>query len=643
MGPGCHVEPWAERLAARLVTTWMIARCLGSVGRSDGLAEAEEWLYGTARFARSIARELQGQALGELRTLGFESDFCDLLPYVLDPHEPGTRRSVMRRPTDALHREARKRAGVYYTPSDVADFMVATAFREAEKRSLSVLDPACGSGVYLRSALSRLRILGHDAPRALACLHGMDVSLRTVEACAFVVLHDHLCGGGDRVKLPIDVLRSIRERVVAVDSLLVNPPDAEAVELWDPATLIDLDASPEASDRSRAASVPLNELFPSSLDGFDVVVTNPPYARLGRRRDAGAISKRFECLAGGVTPTTNTYQPFVEMMWRFARGTGSSAMVVPLSVAYSSTENCLELRRKIAAAGGQWEFYFFDRTPDALFGDDVKQRVTILARHGGSTYVVKSGPLRRWTSRTRHRLFTDLEPTSLAAWDISGGIPKLDGALEVDAFKLLLKERPRLDEWCPSLSRRATTRLGNGDAIVLVAPTAYNWLSVYRDAETMTAGLARPSASRPSTLLFQSNEEADAAFAVLSSRLVYWLWRVTGDGFHVTAAFLAGLPLSLRAPSACRARLADLGEQLVSALQRDPVRSVNGGRQTLTYCPWAQPELVDDVDRVLLRQLGLPATFGERLRDTVVRMIVVDPNDAKRVKRAESRLTQATL
>ena len=37
-------------------------------------------------------------------------------------------------------------------------------------------------------------------------------------------------------------------------------------------------------------------------------------------------------------------------------------------------------------------------------------------------------------------------------------------------------------------------------------------------------------------------EHAEVVFAILSSRLTYWLWHVEGDGFHVGAWFVKQLP-----------------------------------------------------------------------------------------------------
>ena len=70
------------------------------------------------------------------------------------------------------------------------------------------------------------------------------------------------------------------------------------------------------------------------------------------------------------------------MMWELTRPSrNSSGMVVPLSLAYSSREQMVAIRRAIMGSGGRWRFAFFDREPHALFGEEVKVRNAIVFRY----------------------------------------------------------------------------------------------------------------------------------------------------------------------------------------------------------------------------------------------------------------------
>ena len=75
-----------------------------------------------------------------------------------------------------------------------------------------------------------------------------------------------------------------------------------------------------------------------------------------------------------------------------------------------------------------------------------------------------------------------------------------------------------------------------GTNSVFVGSTAYNWLVLYRESNAD----GRVNSRR---LVAECREQADWAYAVLGSGLVYWLWRVEGDGFHVPADMVGEPPL----------------------------------------------------------------------------------------------------
>jgi hypothetical protein len=82
-----------------------------------------------------------------------------LLPYILDPHGPGSRLSVRRRPETREARIRKRNEGIFYTPADVAAYMVDEILRHLQKGThpITIFDPACGTGTFLRAALHTLR------------------------------------------------------------------------------------------------------------------------------------------------------------------------------------------------------------------------------------------------------------------------------------------------------------------------------------------------------------------------------------------------------------------------------------------------------------------------------------------------------
>lgn len=110
--------------------------------------------------------------------------------------------------------------GVVYTPEAEARRMCRTALllylRDKPPEavhSLTVFDPACGTGELLAAMLKELVALGADAQRAIANLYGMDIDPEAVHAC-----RDRLGGGH------IDCGDTLFERVDKFDLVIGNPP-----------------------------------------------------------------------------------------------------------------------------------------------------------------------------------------------------------------------------------------------------------------------------------------------------------------------------------------------------------------------------------------------------------------------------------
>ncbi len=202
--------------------------------------------------------------------------------------------------------------------------------------------------------------------------------------------------------------------------------------------------------------VSMQDLFPMVTQGFNVLVGNPPYAALGERHDCEELADRFCSLSETKNISrANFYPLFIEMMWRFLSPKNSAAaLVTPLSIAFHSGRLYANCRRAMSFAGGRWQFAFFDREPHALFGEEVKTRNAILFRFEdvetpkrGQLAEIETGPLRKWTSRTRRALFESISFTSLGAFSITRGIPKLSGEGQAAIFCLLQRGTMRLTDW----------------------------------------------------------------------------------------------------------------------------------------------------------------------------------------------------
>ena len=650
-----------------LVAMRMVGRSIGALSASASLRDAEAWFLGRLRPPRrlsdAVAEFADRKAVRALEGIPYDDTLRDLLPYVLDAHGPGSRASVMKAPDTGKARRAKRTGGIFYTPSDVAEYIAQQAIGAlgSGTEPISILDPACGSGVFLKAALDLAAARDPHLDRldfVERGLYGIDVNPLAVEAACFVLLHECLrANRGGKEASPWSLWHRIRCNLRVADALTfeLSPSEDSSMALASRREALNDAWVPPSRDgpvaRNASTLFPqataLGSVFPALARGADVIVGNPPYATIGPRADAAALAHRFRSLPDRNVATANFYPAFVELMWKLARpDRSSSGMVVPLSLAYSSRAQIATVRRAIMSSDGRWRFAFFDREPHGLFGEEVKIRNTIALRYRdadeqGATTEVETGPLRRWTSRQRPRLFETIDYTPWRGVSIAANIPKLSGDESADVFGRLHRRTTHLREMCVSVgSCRPDETAGKLQRkCVFVAGTAYNFLNVFRPHRDLPRNRAPWSASKVLALNFATEDAAARAFAILGSRVAYWLWHVTEDGFHVTRTFVLRLPFSDSLLSETqRGVLTRLGARLWDDVQKDQIVSVNGGRQTVAYRPHACDGLRDQIDALLLETLAVAPSFLDWLRTFTHDVVAVDGRDETRRRFADVTL-----
>jgi hypothetical protein len=613
-----------------VVAAWVVGVATRALRAEATLSEAEAWFLGNAAQAGFVAvatSQARKAAEHVLHAVADPKAFGDLLPYVLDPHGEGSRLSVRSRPETADAR-ARKRAdGVFYTPGDVAAFMAAETLRHLADDAipLTVFDPACGSGVFLRAVLSELQGRSPSADAfdlACSCLYGTDIDPWAVNAAAFVLLTDCFASVQAREIPPISAWHALRLNLAEVNALRLD--HGQSVLQDDPGRIARLECRARLKggelpvvSGTVAAPGPLgfHLLFPELAEGVRVVIGNPPYADIGESNDLLSLSKRFETLRAAPRPSSDMYPLFVEQMTRLAAPNAhGGAMVLPLSIACNTGRQFLGLRRLLARTPGHWRFAFFDREPHALFGEDVKTRnaIVLWTRQGLDVDVkISTGPLRKWRGHSRARMLENIAFTPIAV-DIRSGIPKVEGNVQSEALAHLLSERHALLHAVTHIGRAKLSDAMQGDeTTVYVGATAYNFLNAFLRPTPWNAGLGATLTENPlHALACPSRYVALQVFALLSSRLAFWWWHAHGDGFHVSRHVLETVPVGRAMRDEClSSRLSCLGESLWQQVAANPVVSVNRGRTSLgfTAAPYADRH---QVDALLIEALGLNPGFA---------------------------------
>jgi hypothetical protein len=623
---GGIVRPVSDMAAWTVVAAWVTGIATQALSSEANLLDAETWFLGDCHqngLTMHASERAIKEAEAALQPIADPIALTDLLPYILDPHGPGSRLSVRHRPETKEARIRKRAEGVFYTPTDVATYMVNETLRDFQKGTClpTVFDPACGTGVFLRSALHSLRL---DAPLvspldlACSCLYGADIDPWALDATAFVLLCACFDDVAERGIAPVAAWHALRLNLSHVDTLRLDPgkvsPDGGGrISRLDCRARLKAGCIPKPSGPVPwPGRLTFYQLFPELAEGPHVFIGNPPYADLGSNANLLELSVHFETVAASPRPSADVYPLFVEQMIRLSAPDACGALVLPLSIACNTGPQFVTLRALLARTAGTWRFAFFDREPHALFGEDVKTRnaIVLWTRRAGETKTrIFTGPLRKWRGHGRAAMFKNITFTGIET-DICPGIPKVEGEDQAHALTRLLMQ-VRLLRNVVGFGRTTLkeTTLSDGRT-VHVGSTAYNFLNVFLKPKITGQGDYPLSENPLHALMCASVEDALAVFAALSSRLAFWWWHIHGDGFHVLQRTIGTIPLGdVLLNKRYRSSLATFGKTLWKAVRTKPIISVNRGRMSMGFSATPQHDIRMAIDQFLIETLDLGPAF----------------------------------
>lgn len=628
----------ATMAAWAIVSMWVTGIAARALPVAASLAEAGQWFLGSHEPDRLLmlpSDKAITRAETALRSRADASAYFELLPYILDPHGPGSRLSVKRNP-DTRAAQTRKRAGgVFYTPADVADYMVGACLDGLSSTSLPVIfDPACGTGVFLRAALRKLR---HRHPTrdifslASECLFGADIDPWSLDATTFVLLTDSWSELKRQNKIPAQGWRQLRLNLACIDTLLIDPeqriPHMEDTEKKSAPLAANGELFFSGNKQYPSKRFSFSELFPAPARRPTVIVGNPPYADLGNHKDLAELARVFASFAVKPHPNAELYLPFIEQMIRLAdEEVCSGALVLPLSIACNVGPQFAVTRKMISRTPGRWRFTFFDREPHALFGEDVKTRNAILLWSRISldkTATLSTGPLQKWRGDSRAEMFRSLQFTRLEN-DIMAGIPKIEGESQATALRILRKRQSRLKQAVHNIGRISLADTPDtDDRWVFIGPTAYNFLNVFLRPKRRVVRDDQTLSEHPlHGIHCASRTHALAVFAIFSSHLAYWWWHAHGDGFHVSKRLIGEFPFGQEALADPVVHLlSERGAELWSAIKDNPIISLNRGRTSFAFTPKGHDDIRRNIDQLLADLVGIEGAFVEELQQFTARTV----------------------
>ncbi|MEE2787386.1 MAG: TaqI-like C-terminal specificity domain-containing protein [Myxococcota bacterium] len=291
--------------------------------------------------------ELRSILSGWIRRLGSRLDAQTVLEPAILAHLYEDGLAWIDRGAKTQERVSRTKAlGIYYTPQHIVDGLVEQSLglelqtRSLESiQSLSILDPACGGGVFLLTAYTRLtdwylRQYATDPTRWVhdARVHWHHDVLALSDAERRRILRQHIFGI-DLDPNAVHVARRVLTLAVEGGRRIAGvQPDPAAVALplkdnlkWGN-TLIKSDT--HASTAGLAGHVAFESI--RQQGGFDVVVGNPPYV-FTRNGGFSAAEKQYYKRVYATVGGLNTYILFILRAADLLQQGGRLAMIVPMN------------------------------------------------------------------------------------------------------------------------------------------------------------------------------------------------------------------------------------------------------------------------------------------------------------------------
>lgn len=589
-----------KRVSASLIMNWFASFILNAIPKDSTLEKAEIWFTENDKRSLLISNYIEKSAeqhvLSLLNILANSNAILDIFPYIAELFE--TEDELLKHA--GKKRYSKKSSGIFYTPSDVTDYVIEQLELLNKRRFIrsdTWLDPACGTGCFLTSILckgieSKICEGGEDAIDYISSsIYGIDISdialQSSVYILAIIALHNSIFKGSIK-----PFLYKIGSNFLVHDSTLIS------------------------------SIKEFKKSFPSLKGGPTFIVSNPPYIK--RKEVSNSFNQDKSVLKQSDNFDKNIYLTFIKMMPSLLHpNSGLGSMVVPLSLSYNTQKEFGRIRKTMWNGPESWRIAHFDRTPDSLFGDDVKTRNIILFCLKGQKgkKVLECSDFIRWSSRNRPQLFNNIRYSPVTNLLENNIFPKIGNSIGFEIYKkLYLLSNQNIGLF---LTQKKYENI-DSKPFIRNQKTAYNWLPF--EIFSKFSNKINNSISK-SHSYWQADEESDLMllFAFLNSSLIYWLWRVLGDGFHLTDTFIKNIPFHMsKFTKNEKLEFQSLGRHLSNEISNSDLKTskINAGKLSVSTCPFKQNNLITRIDRIIYKTLSLPAGTEQYLNSYISNTIV---------------------
>jgi hypothetical protein len=333
--------------------------------------------------------------------------------------------------------------------------------------------------------------------------------------------------------------------------------------------------------------------FPEAITagGFDAVIGNPPY--ISRRK---ITEYSFSGFMTDLCP--DIFASCMERSASIVNSTGSFAMIVP--IAFQFSEDYKLARQVISELCPQRWVSSFSRRPSALFDAGVRPSIVIGLR--GGSVSLSTSTTRRWQAEFRKHLFETIR------------YQRVNDTHEKPWLRIGSGTINDFYEDLKSVSQPLGVDVVRSGQALGFEMNALYYLKIYIDEPPVKTPDGSPPPPRmASKLHFASKLDRDVAFVLLSGRIGFWWWSISGDDLNLTKSTLEGFPISVSSLRSCSAELAKLADDLRRRQKKVLSFTKYRGNEIGNYDMIRCRDITDSADQLILKSLKLESFWSEIL------------------------------
>ncbi|MDR2410451.1 MAG: Eco57I restriction-modification methylase domain-containing protein [Bacteroidales bacterium] len=463
----------------------------------------------------------------------------------------------------------RKQKGVYYTPTDVAEYIISNSLT-----------------IFTMEKVERT----HNTTDAIESISSQsDIAKQIIFKTSII---DPTCGTGEFISVALNIKLQLLDKLSEytdadllhiAKTIFGNDIDDESVDIAKIRLYFKIANLIKEKTSFQKLSQILNKQFfvkdficqesPFNMS-FDIVIGNPPYVEYGKLGNKEKLLNNFG----------NIYADAIKNSLLILKPYGVLGFIVPLS--YISTRRMSEIRSYVAENTSKEFILSFADRPDCLF-DGVHQKLNILiAKKGRTEHNVYTSNYKHWCKDERQELLNGRE-IILNNYHFNQNIPKIGNIIERSIFNKVFAAEGNQTIYSSQVSPNNTPIFLNMRACFWVKAFSFN-----------------PGSSEYKPFYY-SNDNKSLILCLLNSSLFWLYWTFISDCWHITTKEIN----TFRVPQSISdyKMYAKLAKRLELKLEK--TKKYIGSKQTEyeykhKYCK----DIIDEIDNMLATEYKLTKT-----------------------------------